>query len=310
MTFKITSGPNGPILKPGVIMRPLFNLGEPFPVENSLLQWYISAEDQNIGTVTSPNEIVISDKYSNVSISSNGRFWSTPSVAIPVISFTNNYGKVIKYFQLGSSTNLRTTNSSYSYSTIVSNAGYTIWSVSLNTVAHNYKRTLWYAATDNPLNVAGTGNPQFGNITNFLHTNNGFNEYRWGFYNDTSTNSGFITQTNNTFQYQANKVLIRCFSFKNLTSTNFLYTSLNYAYDGLSSALQNFGNSIDVSLINQSTFSLNNTALARPYIQDNIYGGDQSSTFNLMEMGFANRPFTATELTTQLFPWLQNKYLN
>lgn len=303
---------------------------ENFPISNAQLQWYLSPPSEldiptNQTTFLSGKEFTV-PTFGNVVVPSSGLNWyagaQNPTGSFAIKALTNYYGTTNRYIEIGNN-GLTTISECWDPSVIVSNGGYTFWRVEdVRGGRSGWSRFLWYAApnsvspgstiTHSAGNPAGTGNYQYGNITSFQNSD-GNSQINQGFYNNTSTNSGYATTPAGVTYSNASSALhIYIVSVSNYNGVGSIrITQRTYSTStNLESA--NVGNTWDFvgySPTGTTTFSLQTgyTTNVRPWINDYIYQPNQNSTREIYQMGFANRPYDATD-HSNLLNWITTKY--
>ena len=333
----IKSGSTGPKFGSGISLGGnSYNAGpaaEDFPISDAQLQWYLSPPSEldiaTNSTFVFGKEFTV-PTFGNVVVPSSGLNWyagaqnSTLKVggSFAIKALTNYYGTTNRYIEIGNN-GLTTISECWDPSVIVSNGGYTFWRVEdVRGGRTGWNRILWYAApnsvspgttiTHSAGNPAGTGNYQYGNIIAFQNSS-GDSQIRQGFYNNTSTNSGYVvTPVGTNYLNTSSALHIYIVSVSNYnsigniritqrtysTSTNLESASVGNTYDYLG-----FGPQGETNFSLQTGYTTN----VRPWIHDYVYQSNQLYNRQIYQMGFANRPYNETD-HSNLLNWITTKY--
>jgi hypothetical protein len=298
-----------------------------FPVANPVLQWNfdMASNGTSLNTGYSSSITFVTAPYS----SETTRWKHSAVTNATAFGYTKSGGSTGLYLELPVGSNLSTVDTSgiatnsYDGTTIRSNMGYTLWTCTRSPGTYNeFHRVLMYAGSgDNNSSVdVNSQTNQYANITIFNYTTTstattGYgSEFRFGTPSGNTSNSSYQKHAQDTTgTFSPGHIMISIWVF-NPSTWDVVTTSAS-----IRSKVGVYSTSTSAWYISPTTsFSSNfsdygvaagvrSGTTGRPLISDSLYG--HSGRINLIAAGFANRPYSSSEIDS-LFTWLAARHLN
>lgn len=257
-----------------------------YTISNPTLQWIMSA--QNGSNLVANTAQDLSDGY-DTTYTGN---WVSSNASTKT-SYTNYNGDTRYYYAVPGNSNLRTTSNTSDAASIISNGGYTMWFTFIPYPGNSgWSRLFNYFQLSNGSTGSGISNTSsFGGPIIFYNRGSSRIEYRQpantGANGDYAAIFSITSGTNVSLSIVVSQTSAPVAKFWGIRNGVALNTATTLTYTGSAGyGIKNVQNN------------------AIPVFCDNIYN---STSYEIMEGGFANRPYTDAECLT-LVQALDNKY--